>query len=65
MTTCIVATCTRERQRDSLFCHDCLNEMWANRLEKRPDGTYGPKEPEWMRRRRTVGLPAKDMTSVA
>ena len=37
---CVVVGCQRSRQRDSLFCPDCLNEMWANRLIRQPDGSY-------------------------
>lgn len=58
---CVVRTCTRERQRDSLFCSSCLSLMWGNKLERQPDATYAPREPEWCRRRRTIGLPAKEL----
>ncbi len=59
--TCAVIDCERHRATDSLVCGEHLTEMWANRLD-RCDVGFEPREPEWMRRRRTIGLPAKDMT---
>lgn len=63
---CAVRGCQRSREWTSgdslsLFCRAHLNEMWANKLERQPDATYAPREPEWMRRRRTIGLPAKEL----
>lgn len=39
---CAVVACQRGRTRDSLFCRDHLNEMWANRLTRQPDGSFVP-----------------------
>lgn len=50
--TCAVVGCDRHRGTDSLFCGDHLTDMWRNRLERQPDGTFiAPRR--W---------PAKDMT---
>jgi hypothetical protein len=38
--TCAVVGCSRHRTPDSLFCTDHLREMWANRLDRQPDGTF-------------------------
>ncbi len=59
---CAVVDCRRARVQDSLVCETHLTEMWANRLD-RCDVGFEPREPEWMRRRRTIGLPAKDYSS--
>lgn len=37
---CAVAGCDRHREADSLFCREHLNDMWANRLHREPDGTF-------------------------
>lgn len=41
-TDCAVAACDRGRVPDSLFCRSHLAEMWANRLQRQPDGTFVP-----------------------
>ena len=51
-TRCSVDDCQRERATDAAVCRDDLNELWWNRLERKPDGSY--------RRRRT--FVARDMT---
>jgi hypothetical protein len=52
---CAVVDCQRQREPDAAVCREDLNELWANRLTKRPDGQY--------ERRRT--FIARDMTAVA
>ena len=42
-TECRVVGCQRHRVPDSLFCGDHLTEMWRNRLDRQPDGTYTPR----------------------
>lgn len=69
---CLVAWCPEERVRDALYCGSAgrghLGDNFAGRIRVLADGTAvltaGPqsREPEWLRRRRTVGLPAKEMT---
>lgn len=49
MNTCQAGDCRRERVRDALYCRDHLREAW------------GRREPEWMKRKREVGLPAKEL----
>lgn len=49
---CAVVDCDRHREPDAQVCRDDLGELWANRLDRNPDGTY--------RRRRA--LPARDLT---
>ena len=49
---CAVVDCTRERARDAQVCRDDLNELWLNRLDRQPDGSY-------IRRRSFV---ARDLT---
>ena len=55
---CRIEGCLRVRVRDALYCAVHLNDAWANRPPV-------AREPEWLRRRRTVGLPAKDLTRAA
>jgi hypothetical protein len=40
---CAVVECQRHRVTDSLFCHEHLGEMWANRLDRQPDGSFLPR----------------------
>lgn len=49
---CAVVDCQRERLPDAQVCKDDLGELWANRLDRQPDGSY--------RRRRA--FPARDLT---
>lgn len=37
---CAVVNCDRHRAQDSLVCADHLAAMWANRLDRRSDGTF-------------------------
>ena len=37
---CAVVDCARARHEDAAVCRDDLNELWANRLLRQPDGTY-------------------------
>jgi len=37
---CAVVECTENRASDSLVCADHLGEMWSNRLDRKPDGTF-------------------------
>lgn len=37
---CAVIDCTRERAQDSDVCRVDLNEKWADRLDRNPDGSY-------------------------
>lgn len=54
MTTCRADNCERKPAfPDQAFCSD-------HRLRWLPgEPAEAPREPEWMKRRRTVGLPAK------
>jgi len=47
--SCAVVACDRHRQRDSLFCAEHLNDMWANRLTRQEDGTFIPAK-RWIPR---------------
>lgn len=49
---CAVDDCQRERLPDAQVCKDDLGELWANRLDRNPDGSY--------RRRRS--FIARDLT---
>lgn len=49
---CAVRDCTREKAPDAAVCREDLTELWHNRLNREPDGSYT--------RRRT--FPARDMT---
>jgi hypothetical protein len=49
---CRVVDCTRERVEGALVCRDDLRELFRNRLDRNPDGTYS--------RRRT--FPPRDLT---
>lgn len=40
---CRVVGCQRAHERDTDVCADHLNDLWANRLERLPDGRYQPK----------------------
>lgn len=62
MKKCVVENCLRERMADALVCREHMTDLWGNRLDRSDTGYH---EPEWMRRRRTVGLPAKDWTRAA
>lgn len=53
--TCIVVDCDRRRAADAQVCREDLGELYGNRLDRNPDGTY--------RRRRT--FVARDMTRAA
>ncbi len=61
MNECVIEWCHRERVPSALYCRSHLTDLWHNR----PVVVDQRSEPEWMRRRRTVGLPAKDMTRAA
>lgn len=37
---CAVVACDEARVPDSLFCREHVADMWANRLERQPDGTF-------------------------
>lgn len=37
---CAVQDCERERAPDAAVCRDDLDELWAHRLIRQPDGTY-------------------------
>ena len=37
---CAVVACDGDRAADSLVCGEHLTEMWANRLDRQPDGTF-------------------------
>lgn len=63
MNRCVVENCLRERVADALVCRVHLGDLWGNRLARTATGYVA--EPEWMRRRRTNGLPAKDLTRAA
>lgn len=39
-TTCKVQGCDRHRAKDALVCDVDLGELWANRLDRQPDGTF-------------------------
>lgn len=41
--SCAVVACNRHREPDSLFCKSHLADMWANRLDRLPDGTFDEK----------------------
>lgn len=41
--TCAVVGCERHKETDSLFCREHLADMWANRLDRLPDGTFDEK----------------------
>jgi hypothetical protein len=41
--SCAVVACERRRVPDSLFCHEHLTDMWSNRLDRQPDGSYLPR----------------------
>lgn len=41
--SCAVVDCSRHRATDSLVCSDHLAAMWANRLDRKPDGTFVPR----------------------
>lgn len=45
--TCAVVACDRHRTDSSLFCHEHLNDMWANRLDRQADGTFVVTGPNW------------------
>ena len=49
---CLVVGCTREKAPDASVCRDDLRELFHNRLDRQPGGTY--------LRRRT--FPARDLT---
>lgn len=49
---CRVQSCPGRRAPDALVCRDDLDELWAHRLDRQPDGTF-------TRRRR---LQARDLT---
>jgi len=55
---CRIEGCLRARVRDALYCAVHLNDAWANRPPV-------AREPEWMRRMKAQGLPAKDLTRAA
>lgn len=62
MTTCRTSGCNRAAIPEWNYCADCKQRVIDNAL-------YGPAvapaEPEWVRRMRVNGLPAKDYTTVA
>lgn len=37
---CAVVDCDRERVEDGPCCRDDMRELWMNRLDRQPDGTY-------------------------
>jgi hypothetical protein len=37
---CLVRDCTRQRLPDAQVCREDLGELWANRLNREPDGSY-------------------------
>lgn len=37
---CRVVDCGQRRARDSQVCRDDLTELFANRLDRNPNGTY-------------------------
>jgi hypothetical protein len=47
---------------DALVCREHMGDLYANRLERTADGGF---QPEWLRRARANGLPAKDLTRAA
>ncbi len=51
---CAVVGCERGRQRDSLFCRSHLDDMWSNRLDRLPDGTFVSRR----------SFPVRDLTAV-
>lgn len=55
--TCAVVACKEARVTGSLVCAEHLNEMFANRLDRTPEGTFVQRD---YRR-----FPAKDLTGHA
>jgi hypothetical protein len=37
---CLVRDCTRQRLPDAQVCREDLGELWANRLNREPDGSF-------------------------
>ena len=37
---CAVTDCARQRGEGTLFCGEHLADMWRNRLDRQPDGTF-------------------------
>jgi predicted amidohydrolase len=37
---CAVVGCSRARAQDAQVCATCLGDLWANRLDRQPDGSY-------------------------
>jgi hypothetical protein len=37
---CRVRDCSRRRAQDALVCSADLAELWHNRLDRQPDGTF-------------------------